>query len=99
MGCFAHTLNLIVQSALVLENGLLDRVKSIVTHFRKSTVANNVFKTYQINNGIKEPKKLIQDVQTRWNSTYYMLNRFDEMETSIRGTLGLLDNAPDNLKP
>jgi len=99
MGCFAHTLNLIVQSALVLENDLIDKVKCIVSHFRKSTVAYNAFKTYQINNGIKEPKKLIQDVQTRWNSTYYMFNRFVEMETSIRGTLGLLDNAPDTLRP
>ncbi|KAL4105171.1 hypothetical protein QTP88_020443 [Uroleucon formosanum] len=28
-----------------------------------------------------------------------MFNRFVEMETSIRGTLGLLDNAPDTLRP
>jgi len=28
-----------------------------------------------------------------------MINRFVEMETLIRGTLGLLDNAPDTLRP
>lgn len=99
MGCFAHTMNLIVQSALTLEEVLINRVKQIVAHFRKSTVANNALKTYQINNGIKNPKKLIQDVQTRWNSTCYMICRFVELETSIRGTLGLLNNAPDNLRP
>lgn len=99
MGCFAHTMNLIVQSALILEEDLISKVKTIVTYFRKSTVANNALKTYQINNGIKEPKKLIQDVQTRWNSSYYMLSRFVELETSIRGTMGLLNNAPNNLKP
>jgi len=41
LGCFAHTLNLIVQSALTLENELIDKVKTIVTYFRRSTVANN----------------------------------------------------------
>jgi len=99
IGCFAHTMNLIVQSALTLEEDLINKVKHIVSHFRKNTVANNTLKTYQINNGVKEPNKLIQDVQTRWNSTYYMICRFFELETSIQGTLGLLNNAPDNLKP
>jgi len=65
MGCFAHTLNLVVQSALTLENNLIDKVKTIVTYFRKSTVANNKLRTYQINNGVAELKKLLQDVQTR----------------------------------
>ncbi|XP_008186193.1 zinc finger BED domain-containing protein 4-like [Acyrthosiphon pisum] len=99
MGCFAHTMNLMVQSALTLEEDLINKTKNIVSHFRKSTVANNSFKTYQLNNGIKNPKKLIQDISTRWNSTYYMVCRFVELETSIRGTLGLLNNAPENLRP
>lgn len=51
----------------------------------------------QKNNGIKEPKKLLQDISTRWNSTFYMLEHFRELETPIRGTLGLLDYAPIGL--
>lgn len=96
-GCFAHTLNLIVQGALTLESNLLEKIKTIVSYFHKSTSANNKFKNYQINNGAKEPKKLLQDVSTRWNSTLYMIERFVELENSIRGTLGLLDNSPIGL--
>lgn len=55
MGCFAHTLNLIVQLALNQENDLPDKVEKIVTHYRKITVANNILKTNQINNGITDP--------------------------------------------
>jgi len=89
MGCFAYTLNCIVQSALELESVVIDKVKAIVTYFRKNTVANNKLKTYQINNGTNTAKKIIQDVPTRWNVTFCMLNRFIELEDSIRGTLGI----------
>lgn len=36
---------------------------------------------------------------TRWNATYYMICRFVDLETSVRGTIGLLDNIPDAIKP
>lgn len=32
-GCFAHTLNLIVQGTLILESGLLEKIKTIVSFF------------------------------------------------------------------
>lgn len=96
-GCFAHTLNLIVQGALALESDLLDKIKTIVTFFRKSTSANKKFQIYQTSNGVKVPIKLLQDVSTRWNSSLYMLDRFVVLEDCIRGTLGLLDNSPPGL--
>ncbi|KAL4083712.1 hypothetical protein QTP88_029028 [Uroleucon formosanum] len=94
LGCFAHTLNLIVQSALKKENDLIDKVKNICTHFRKSTNANNKLIAYQKSMGVNVPLKVLQDVAMRWNATFYMLERFVQLETSIRGTMGLLDNAP-----
>lgn len=97
VGCFAHTMNLIVQSALTLEKDLIEKVKNIVSRFRRSTNASQKLLTCQINSGIKDPKKLIQDICNRWNSTYYMLDRFVELEIYIRSTLGLIDNPPESL--
>jgi len=87
LGCFAHTLNLIVQSALKKENDIIDKVKNICTHIRKSTNANNKLIAYQKSMGVNVPLKVLQDVATRWNSTFYMLERFVQLETSIRGTM------------
>lgn len=49
-GCFAHTMNLIVQSALTLEKDLIEKVKNIVSRFRRSTNASQKLLTCQIIN-------------------------------------------------
>lgn len=61
LGCFVHTINLVVEEGLKCESDLINKVKTIVTHFRKSTIANKILEKNQINSGIKDPKKLIQE--------------------------------------
>lgn len=98
-GCFAHTLNLIVTAALREENvqPVIIKIKTIVSHFKRSSSAQNKLNTYQINNGATTPKKLIQDVVTRWNSTYYMIDRLLELEDAVKATIALLDTHLETL--
>lgn len=103
-GCFAHKLNLVVQSALTLNgnentivNGLIKKVKNIVAHFKRSSQATEKFLKMQLQMGSKSPLRLIQDVVTRWNSTFHMLERCVLLQEALRSTIANL-NAP-NLEP
>ncbi|XP_022826399.1 zinc finger BED domain-containing protein 1-like [Spodoptera litura] len=89
-GCFAHTLNLIVQDGLKFCKDKIDKVRRIVTHYKKSTVSAERLAKYQLQQNI-QPKHLIQDVDTRWNSTFYMLSRFVELKEAVRSTMALID--------
>lgn len=94
--CFSHTLNLIVRDALSSHPLLFDtieKVKTIVSHFKRSSKATAKLNSYQESTGAGTPKKLIQDVVTRWNSTYLMIQRFIELEEAIRSTVALLDTT------
>lgn len=90
-GCYAHTLNLIVQDALKLAPSVLQNVKLIVAHFRRSSKATSLFLDNQRKAGIAVPRKLLIDVPTRWNSTFFMIQRFTELENFIRATVAVLD--------
>ncbi|XP_037921304.1 E3 SUMO-protein ligase ZBED1-like [Hermetia illucens] len=94
-GCYAHSLNLIVQRALKELEPTLEKIKKIVTFFKRSSLNNEKLLKFQINSGVSQPKRLIQDVSTRWNSTFYMLRRFIELKEAIRATIALVDrNLP-----
>ncbi|XP_067635684.1 zinc finger BED domain-containing protein 4-like [Eurosta solidaginis] len=100
LGCFAHTLNLIVKSSLSGEaiSSVLQKVKIIVTHFRKSTSTNEKFTTFQ-RNASTEPLRLIQSVDTRWNSVFYMVERFIKVEDAVKCTLALIDKELPRISP
>ena len=54
--------------------------------------------TYQRNAGTV-PLKLVKDVETRWSSTFYMLQRFILFEEAIKSTMALIDKKITNYIP
>lgn len=66
-----------------------DKAKEIDTFFHHSVKASD--KLRQLQEQHSQPvKKLIQDVETRWNSTYYMMERYLEQSELVTTTLCLL---------
>nr|CAI5863488.1 unnamed protein product [Callosobruchus analis] len=95
-GCSAHNLNLIVRDALDVQPEIaqiMGKVKTIVAYFKQSCKATTKLIAFQDNLFIKNPKKLLQDVVKRWNSTFYMFERFLELEGAVRSAVALLDTA------
>ena len=88
IGCSAQKINLIAQNSIEAVTGLPDliqKVRNIVTWFKQSNKESNELRAGSV-------LKLIQDVKTRWNSTFYMIIRFIE----IRGVVvEVLYNHPD----
>nr|XP_018911921.1 PREDICTED: zinc finger BED domain-containing protein 1-like [Bemisia tabaci] len=79
--CFSHTLNLAVCDSLegIVEIQILvKRVKSAVTFCKKNVNAADMVRKSQVEKGVPEVDalKVIQSVDTRWNSLLDMLERF-----------------------
>lgn len=88
VGCFAHTINLASQKGLRVSqmDRLLGRVRRIVSFFHRSTSAAAVLRAKQALLSIPS-HKLVNDVPTRWNSSYDMLERYLEQQTAIEAAL------------
>ncbi|KAE8736799.1 hypothetical protein FOCC_FOCC012947 [Frankliniella occidentalis] len=94
VNCFAHTLNLIPRAALGMKSDnttpnvpgvpdLIKKVKAIVTLSHTSNNFADEIRRVQVEHFDKNPNltlRLINDVVTRWGSTYMMLKRFLEMQ-------------------
>ena len=88
---FAHTLNLAVSEAIKADTKIHQLRKScrdIVSFFHRSVKASENLKEIQLQLGIPE-NKLIQEVETRWNSNYHMFERITEEHQAITTALCL----------
>ncbi|KAM3838253.1 E3 SUMO-protein ligase ZBED1-like [Diretmus argenteus] len=91
--CAGHTLNLVVQSGLKCNQAISKCVaaaRCLVEHFKRSELACTKLKAKQKQMGSGDPgdeKMLVQDVSTRWNSTYAMLSRLVEQRWPVTATL------------
>ncbi|XP_030768182.1 zinc finger BED domain-containing protein 1-like isoform X2 [Sitophilus oryzae] len=81
VSCFAHNINLVVTKALGAVQdvvAIIEKVKRIVAYFKHSNTAQDDLRGEQRREGKKDGTFLYlkQEVPTRWNSTYYCLERF-----------------------
>ena len=91
--CFAHTLNLVVQEAIKADSALVmvkKKCKDIVAYFHHSAKAMDKLREIQKQVGAPE-NKLIQEVDTTWNSTFYMFERMLQQHQAVTTTLCLMD--------
>lgn len=96
MPCYAHTLNLVVQDSLKLEciSPVIEKCKTIVRHFKSSAIAMDIFKKAQ---NIPRPLSLIQEVATRWNSSFAMIKRILDTVDPLGASILKLKKPPQPL--
>ncbi|XP_065150533.1 zinc finger BED domain-containing protein 4-like [Paramisgurnus dabryanus] len=82
LGCFAHSLQLVVNEGLLSQRSVSDAIaigRQIVGHFKHSPLAYSRLQDIQLQMQM-QPKRLQQDVKTRWNSTYLMIQSLLEQK-------------------
>lgn len=87
-GCIGHTLQLSISRGLQLGfvSRVLGRVRKLVEHFHRSTNAMYALRQKQQLLGIPE-HALIQQCETRWSSSFAMLERVVEQQQALCAVL------------
>ena len=97
--CMAHTLQLVICDGCLAQKDVSDLLavgRRIVSFYKHSNVA---YKTLQkLQEQLKLPEhRLIQDVPTRWNSSFYMLQHLLEQQVALTAANAEL-NVPAELR-
>lgn len=84
--CFSHTIQLAINDGLKLPqiSKVLGAARKLVSHFNYSVNATNSLLSKQ---ECPRPLKLVQDVATRWNSSFYMLQRLLKLQIPVYGVI------------
>ncbi|KAK7898583.1 hypothetical protein WMY93_019436 [Mugilogobius chulae] len=85
LGCVAHSCQLCVQEGLLSQRSvteILANARKIVGHFKHSPLAYSRLEDIQMDLHM-DIKRLQQDVQTRWNSSLYMLQSLLEQKRAL----------------
>jgi len=83
--CLAHSLQLIIKDGVLMQPAvqqLLATARPLVGHYHRSYSSFQNFKKIQSQFNLPD-HVLIQDITTRWNSSYYMLERLVEQRKTI----------------
>lgn len=86
--CTGHTLQLVINTALKhpsIEKAV-GAARCLVEHFKKSELASSKLREKQQQMATPE-HSLVQDISTRWNSTFYMISRLLEQRWPVTATL------------
>lgn len=97
--CFSHILNLVATDSFKLCTEVeitTVKVKHIVTYFRQNIAASDMLKKLQKDVHSKD-LRLIQEVDVRWNSKFYMIDRFLEIAQFVAIAITKFKKTPPML--
>lgn len=90
MGCHAHLLQLISQIPFQRANtsNTVKKVREIVNRFSYSHLSRTALESMQITLGVEKPLAVVQEVSTRWWSTFEMISRILTLSPALKGMMG-----------